>query len=98
MQPTLSYRHRVITEEDLVFIRGLIAEHPQSSLRTLSEQLCQAWNWVQANGALRSMVCCGLMLMRRRRGLQQHALAVIGAPARWLPWNFREQLAQRPVG
>jgi hypothetical protein len=69
MQTTLSYRHRVITDEDLVFIRRLIAEHPQSSRRKLSEQLCQAWNWVQANGALRSMVCRGLMLMLHRQGL-----------------------------
>ena len=69
MQPALSYRHRVITEEDLVFIRKLIADHPQSSRRKLSELLCQAWNWVQANGALRSMVCRGLMLMLHRRGL-----------------------------
>ena len=30
--------------------------------------------------------------------LQQHAQAVIGAPARWLPWNFRGQLALQPVG
>ena len=59
----------MITEEDLVFIRRLIADHPQSSRRKLSEQLCQAWNWVQANGALRSMVCRGLMLMLHRRGL-----------------------------
>jgi len=69
MHPTLRYRHRVITDEDLVFIRRLIAEHPQSSRRRLSEQLCQAWNWVQANGALRSMVCRGLMLMLHRQGL-----------------------------
>jgi len=69
MQPALRYRHRVITDEDLVFIRRLIAEHPQSSRRKLSEQLCQAWNWVQANGALRSMVCRGLMLMLHRQGL-----------------------------
>jgi hypothetical protein len=69
MQPALRYRHRVITDEDLVFIRRLIAEHPQSSRRRLSEQLCQAWNWVQANGALRSMVCRGLMLMLHREGL-----------------------------
>jgi len=25
--------------------------------------------------------------------LQQRAQEVIGAPAQWLPWNFREQLA-----
>lgn len=69
MQPPLSFRHRLISDEDLVFIRQLIAEHPQSSRRNLSEKLCQAWNWVQANGALRSMVCRGLMLMLHRRGL-----------------------------
>ena len=28
--------------------------------------------------------------------LQQRAQEVIGAPARWLPWNFREQLAGDP--
>ena len=69
MRTTLSYRHRVITGEDIVFIRQLIAQHPQSSRRNLSERLCQAWNWVQANGALRSMVCRGLMLMLHRQGL-----------------------------
>ena len=69
MQEPLSYRHRAITDEDLVFIRHLIAEHPQSSRRNLSEKLCTAWNWVQPNGALRSMVCRGLMLMLHRRGL-----------------------------
>jgi hypothetical protein len=69
MQPALRYRHRVITDEDLVFIRQLIASNPQSSRRNLSEKLCQAWNWVQANGALRSMVCRGLMLMLHRHNL-----------------------------
>jgi len=69
MQTTLSYRHRVITDADLVFIRQLIAENPQCSRRRLSEELCQAWSWVQPNGALRSMVCRGMMLMLHRRGL-----------------------------
>jgi len=69
MQSPLSYRHRVITEDDLVFIRMLIAEHPGSSRRDLSIRLCQAWNWVQANGALRDIVCRGLMLKLHRGGL-----------------------------
>jgi hypothetical protein len=69
MQSPLSYRHRVITEDDLVFIRKLIVEHPESSRRDLSSKLCMAWNWVQANGALRDMVCRGLMLMLHRQGL-----------------------------
>jgi len=69
MQKTLSYRHRVITDDDLVFIRKLIAEHPGVSRWGLSKKLCEAWNWVQANGALRDMVCRGLMLMLHRQGL-----------------------------
>ena len=66
---TLSYRHRVITEDDLVFIRGLIAENPECSRWRLSRKLCEAWSWVQANGALRDMVCRGMMLMLHRQGL-----------------------------
>jgi hypothetical protein len=69
MQRTLSYRHRVITDVDLVFIRQLIADNPLCSRRRLSEKLCQAWNWVQPNGALRDMVCRGMMLMLHRQGL-----------------------------
>jgi hypothetical protein len=69
MQRPLSYRHRVITEDDLVFIRRLIAENPECSRRGLSKKLCEARNWVQANGALRDMVCRGMMLMLHRQGL-----------------------------
>ncbi|HUG25681.1 DUF4338 domain-containing protein [Piscinibacter sp.] len=65
----MSYRHRVITDADLVVIRQLIAENPQCSRRRLSEKLCQAWNWVQPNGTLRDMVCRGMMLMLHRQGL-----------------------------
>ncbi|WP_291991623.1 hypothetical protein [Candidatus Accumulibacter sp. ACC003] len=64
MQTTLTYRHRAISEDDLVFIRQLIADHPGLSRRGLSKRLCEAWNWVQANGALRDMVCRGMMLHR----------------------------------
>jgi hypothetical protein len=69
MDKPLSYRHRLITPDDIVFIRQLIADNPSSHRTKLSEQLCEAWNWVQANGALRSMVCRGLMLMLHRQGL-----------------------------
>ena len=69
MQEPLRYRHRVITDEDLVFIGQLIAEHPGSSRSSLSRKLCEAWNWVQANGALRDLVCRSMMLMLHRAGL-----------------------------
>jgi len=60
------YRGRIITAEDVEFIRGLIAAHPVASRRTLSKKLCEAWEWRQANGALRDMVCRGLLLMLER--------------------------------
>jgi hypothetical protein len=69
METKFSYRHRVVTDSDLTFIRELIAEHPKASRRELSKKLCQAWNWVQANGALRDMICRGLMLQLHREGL-----------------------------
>src|ERR1700758_1217012 len=55
-------RGRVVTIEDIAFIRQLIAENPQLSRRRLSAKLCEAWQWKQANGALRDMVCRGLLL------------------------------------
>ena len=62
------YRGRVITQQDLVFLRRLIAEHPGLSRRKLSAKVCEAWQWKQANGALRDMVCRGLLLMLHRAG------------------------------
>ena len=53
---------------DIEFIRRLIAEHPGASRRALSKILCEAWNWRQSNGALRDMVCRGLMLELHRAG------------------------------
>jgi hypothetical protein len=69
METKLSYRHRAVTEGDVAFIGALIAEHPGASRRELSRKLCRAWNWVQANGTPRDMVCRGLMLKLHRTGL-----------------------------
>ena len=62
------YRGRVIGEEDIVSIRALIERYPRESRRKLSARLCEAWQWRQANGALRDMVCRGLLLMLERAG------------------------------
>jgi hypothetical protein len=62
------YRGRVVTADDVASIRQLIAENPGASRRRLSEKLCEVWQWKQANGALRDMVCRGLLLMLHRAG------------------------------
>lgn len=68
MAEVLRYRGRVVTSKDVVSIRKLIAGAPQASRRELSAQLCKAWGWRQPNGALRDMVCRGLMLQLHRAG------------------------------
>src|ERR1700741_45477 len=66
--PEWRYRGRTVTTEEIDFIRRLVAEHPAASRRRLSEKLCEAWQWKQADGALRDMVCRGLLLMLHRAG------------------------------
>lgn len=62
------YRGRVFTTEDVAFINQLIDKNSGDSRWALSKKLCRAWNWVQPNGALRDMVCRGLMLELHRAG------------------------------
>ncbi len=66
--PILRYRGRTITQGDITFLRRLIAESPGHSRRKLSECVCDAWGWVQQNGARRDMVCRSLMLLLHRAG------------------------------
>jgi hypothetical protein len=68
MSARLTYRGRSVTDDDMAFIAQLIAAHPKSSRRALSIKLCEAWNWVQPNGAPRDMVCRGLLLALHRAG------------------------------
>ena len=56
------YRGQRFGDEEIVFIRQFIRDRPELSRWKLSRQLCEAWQWKQANGALRDMVCRGLLL------------------------------------
>lgn len=62
MELDVKYRGKVATQEDVCYINKLILENPDISRRALSQKLCKAWNWVQANGKLRDMVCRGFLL------------------------------------
>jgi hypothetical protein len=62
------YRGREIRPADILYIRALIERHPNESRRKLSMLLCEAWQWRQTNGALRDMVCRGMLLMLERAG------------------------------
>jgi len=64
----MRYRGREVTGEEVAFIREFIAMNKGDSRWMLSRKLCQAWDWRQPNGALRDMVCRGLMLELSRAG------------------------------
>lgn len=68
MDLEIKYQGKVATTGDVEFIKRLIAENPGDSRRGLSKKLCEAWNWVQPNGALRDMVCRGFLLQLHRAG------------------------------
>ena len=68
MELEIKYRGRVATTEDVAFINKLMADNPNDSRNALSIKLCKEWNWVQANGALRDMICRGFMLALHRAG------------------------------
>jgi uncharacterized protein DUF4338 len=69
MEVKLRYRGREITDADVALILNLVAENPSASRCALSRKLCETWRWVQPNGALRDMVCRGLLLALDRAGL-----------------------------
>jgi len=68
MPETWRYRGQTIAPEQVAFLRQFIAAHPDSSRWKLSRQLCEVLGWKQANGALRDVVCRGLLLMLERAG------------------------------
>ena len=66
MDALLTYRGKRVSQQDVAYIRTLIKDNPRDSRWALSRKLCLAWNWRQPNGALRDMVCRGLMLELHR--------------------------------
>ncbi len=81
------YRGRNIGDEEIAFLRQFIAEHPTLSRWALSRQLCEVWQWKQANGALCDALCRGLLLLLERGG-------AIALPA--VRGHFPKRLDQRP--
>jgi hypothetical protein len=62
------FRGRDISGAEIAFLRQLIYDHPELSRYALSRKICEVWQWKQANGALRDMVCRGLLLLLDRAG------------------------------
>ncbi len=69
MNVLLTYRKRVITQDDLSFILKVIDEYRSKGRSAISRKLCEAWDWRQANGHLEDGVCRGLLLQLERNQL-----------------------------
>jgi len=68
MNVILTYRGRSVTDDEVTFLRKLIAEHPAMHRKALSQEVCQVWDWRQPNGVLKDGVCRGLLLALHRAG------------------------------
>lgn len=80
----IRYRGRVYGEREIEDVREVIARHPDESRFFLSKEVCRLWNWTQANGTPKDMVCRGLMLLLDREGL-----ITLPPKKRELPWLLR---------
>jgi hypothetical protein len=68
MNEGIRYRGRIFSERDIEDVRELIARYPENSRFFISKELCRLWNWTQANGAPRDMVCRSLLLKLHTEG------------------------------
>ena len=68
MDEGIRYRGRVFTGWEIEEIRELIFRYPDKSRFLLSKELCRLWNWTQANGTSRDMLCRGLLLKLHAEG------------------------------
>jgi hypothetical protein len=68
MDEGIRYRGRIFTEQDIEGVRELVARYPDKSRFFISKELCRLWNWTQANGTPKDMVCRSLLLKLHREG------------------------------
>lgn len=64
----LRCRERVVTAEDVEFIRALILRHPELGRVALSVELCRAWDWRRGDGTWNHRACRNLLLCLHGKG------------------------------
>ena len=57
-----------LSQENIDWICRLISEHPDWHRSRLSQEICAAWNWVNATGKLKDMACRTMLLKLERLG------------------------------
>ena len=92
MGALIRYRGREYNDREIEDIRRLISAYPGKSRFFLSKELCRRWNWTQANGTPRDMLCRGLLLELDREGLIS-----LPAPKRVPTWFLSRRQTPEPV-
>lgn len=93
MTQIIKYRNRLVTIDDVSYIRNLILNNPEHGRCALSRQICRDWKWVQDNGHPKDMVCRGLLLILERQG------HIKLPPRKSTPKNpFSDRKPPKPVG
>jgi len=69
MDELIRYRGRTFSPAEIDEIREVIAAHREKSRWFISREICRRWGWTQPNGALKDVVCRGLLLHLAYRGL-----------------------------
>lgn len=59
---------RELSDADLGLIRALLGEHPEWCRSRLSVELCERWNWRNAQGRIKDMAARTLLLKLERAG------------------------------
>lgn len=68
MEP-ICLQGRTLSGDDLMWVCGLIAQHPEWHRTALSRHLCEVWNWRNGAGRLKDMAARTLLLKLHTRGL-----------------------------
>jgi hypothetical protein len=80
MDGPIRYRGKTYTSKEISEIREVIAAHRERSRWFLSREICRRWNWTQANGVLKDMICRGLLLRLEAQKLIELPPAKIPSP------------------
>lgn len=90
---------RFLNNDDVVFIRGLLSEHPSWSRNRIATALAEAWNWRTATGQLKNFAASTLLLKLEKRRLiclparrQTPTVHLIRPLALDLPWPLPESI------
>lgn len=59
---------RLVTPDDVAFIRDVRTRHPEWTRQALARHLCQVWDWRSADGSFRLRACRDLLKRLAAKG------------------------------